>query len=579
MNLIRNMRLSVKITVLSLSFFIFLAVIGAASIKQLSTVNSKLLELNDSRLVPIVKLQSIVSDVEYIRSQSNSLMDAGSDDSVKKPIQEDIEARAASVTEKISEYKNNEEYKTLIESFNNFIAAKDAFIKANGVGTTKVVGGSQATAGASQGSAPTEMVNYDTAKKAFVEVFDKIIDKQVANAKTTYDESKAVYKQTIIAIISLISICAAITLILSVIITKSIISPVKSVTNKLKEISNNGGDLTQRIGYESKDEIGDLSRSFDLFIEKLQGIIREVATSAETIASSSEQLSTATASTTQSLEDISNTIVEIASSTSEGAAVTEETTASLQEMANFSESTASASRNTAVNSKKAKEAAEDGSEKISEVIDSITEIASSSKEVSSMINELDESSRKIGDIIQIITSISEQTNLLALNAAIEAARAGEAGRGFSVVADEIRKLADESNNAARQISELVKENQLKSASTVTSVNHVEEKVSLGVNIASEVGESIKNIIDNIQNIVNEIEQIDDANDRQAKSTKEMEKAISNLATTSNEVAEGTENISTGIEEQLTTMTEIETTTEQLSEMAKRLTELTSGFKV
>jgi len=196
-----------------------------------------------------------------------------------------------------------------------------------------------------------------------------------------------------------------------------------------------------------------------------------------------------------------------------------------------------------------------------------------------MINELEESSRKIGDIIQIITSISEQTNLLALNAAIEAARAGEAGRGFSVVADEIRKLADESNNAARQISELVKENQLKSASTVTSVNHVEEKVSLGVDIASEVGESIKNIIDNIKNIVNEIDQIDDANERQAQSTKEMEKAISNLAITSNEVAEGTENISTGIEEQLRTMTEIETTTEQLSEMAKRLRDVTSGFKV
>jgi len=581
MNFIRNMKLSVKITVLSLSFFIFLAVIGVASIKQISTVNSKLLELNDSRLVPIVKLQSIVSDVEYIRSQSNSLMDAGSDDSVKKPIQEDIETRAASVTEKISEYKNNSDYKALIESFNNFIAAKDTFIKANGVGTTKTMGGNQATTGtgASQGSAPSEMLNYDTARKAFIEDFDKIINKQVTDAKTTYDESKAVYKNTIIAIGSLISICAAITLILSVIITEFITSPVKRVTTKLKEISNNGGDLTQRIGYESKDEIGELSRNFDLFIEKLQGIIKEVAASAETIAFSSAQLSTATISTTQSLEDISNTIVEIASSTSEGAAVSEETTASLQEIANFSQSTASASRSTAVNSKKAKEAAEDGSEKISEVISSITDIASSSKEVSSMINELEESSRKIGDIIQIITSISEQTNLLALNAAIEAARAGEAGRGFSVVADEIRKLADESNNAARQISELVKENQLKSASTVTSVNHVEEKVSLGVDIASEVGESIKNIIDNIKNIVNEIDQIDDANERQAQSTKEMEKAISNLAITSNEVAEGTENISTGIEEQLRTMTEIETTTEQLSEMAKRLRDVTSGFKV
>lgn len=125
-----------------------------------------------------------------------------------------------------------------------------------------------------------------------------------------------------------------------------------------------------------------------------------------------------------------------------------------------------------------------------------------------MIKELDTSSKKIGDIIKIITGISAQTNLLALNAAIEAASAGEAGRGFSVVADEIRKLADESNAAASEISNLVKENQLKTLSAVNSVNEVEGKVSTGVNKASEVGESIDSIMENIKNIVIQIEQID-----------------------------------------------------------------------
>ena len=451
------------------------------------------------------------------------------------------------------------------------MAANVSFIKSNGVGAIKV---QAAVAGP-----PTDMINLDTTKTNLALSFNKIIDNQVAQAKLTYDQSKSVYSDTLVGLVSLIIVCGIIMLILSIIITKAVVAPVKRVTEKLKEISQSNGDLTKRIDYNSKDEIGELSSNFDLFMDKLHKIIKDVSHSASVISSSSEELRSATRTTAESLDTISSTIEEIAASASETAAITQETSAHTTEAVSLIESTSIATKNTTNNSKKAKESAQEGAAKITEVVSSITDIASSSVEVSLVINELDDSSKSIADIIQIISGISAQTNLLALNAAIEAARAGEAGRGFNVVADEIRKLADESNSAAKQISELIKENQIKAASAVTSVSLVEEKVSIGVTKASEVGQIIQSIIENIQNITNQIEEIDKATENHAYGSNQTEKAIGSIAATSSEIAMATENISSSVEEQIGTMSEIERTTESLSEMAKALNNITSGFKV
>ena len=577
MKIFKRFKLAQKIGILSICFLFFLIIIGATSIMQISKINSKVIELNDSRLIPVLSVANVKSHIDSIQSQSRSYQDA-TDTEAKATAKTKLDKTISEVSKEIKTLKAYSNYKTLSSDYSAFIKAKDSFLEAAN-SKTDADKGSVPSEGKKTDGPPAAMSNFDKTKTSLINDLNKIITYETTQAKDTYNDSKAQYRNTIIILISLLLICIALAGVLSVVIIRSIVIPVKSVTKKLHEISKSSGDLTQRIGYVSKDEIGELSSSFDLFIEKLQSIIKEFSLSADTISSSSSDLQKATSVTSKALEEISNTVVDIASGTSDEAAVAEETTASLTEAAKFSESTAVASKNTAGNSKKAKEAAKIGEDKIEEVVASITEIADSSKEVSLIINDLGDSSKKVGEIIKIITSISEQTNLLALNAAIEAARAGEAGKGFSVVAEEIRKLADESSSAAKEISELINDNQNKSKGAVDSVQKVQEKVQIGVTRASEVSSSIQNIIKNVQDIVVQIEQIDEANEQQAKSSKEIEKAISTIADTSNNMAGDTENISASIEEQLSTMNEIERTAGELQAMAKKLTDITKGFTV
>ncbi|MCP8967233.1 methyl-accepting chemotaxis protein [Ectobacillus ponti] len=571
MSFFRNIRLSAKIAILVFIFLIFLGIVGITAMQSLSNLNAKANELNNQRLAPIVDIDAIKSQVEYIRAQGNAILDSKEDKAAQAQVEKDIAAHVMIADGLLKKYEGNSQYSEVVTAYQSFLKAKDAFIQANGSGAqvqTVVASGP-----------PEGMQNFDKARRNAIAALDNSMKKELQKANSTYQESTSVYNDTKTVLAVLVAASALLIVLLSVVIIRSITLPVNRVTAKLKEISQSNGDLTQRIGYSSKDEMGELSKSFDIFMEKLQSIIREVAHSAETISTSSNQLTQSTGTTISSLDTIAKRVVQIAGNASESAAVVEETTNNLAGAAEFSAATVTASQNTAENSRRAKEAAENSADKIVDVVASINEIASSSQEVSVMIDELHSSSKKVGDIIQMITGISEQTNLLALNASIEAARAGEAGRGFTVVAEEIRKLADQSSRAAAEISELITENQVKSASAVKSVSLVEENVRTGVSRVSEVGESMQSIIQNMYDIVKQIEQIDVANGKQAESTEETEASISNISATSHKIARDTELISGSIEGQLGIMTEMERTAEQLAAMAGRLRALTAGFRV
>lgn len=298
------------------------------------------------------------------------------------------------------------------------------------------------------------------------------------------------------------------------------------------------GDLTVTVDVKNKDEIGQLSQSFNAMLSGQRQIIAKVLESASSVSASSQELSAAVEESNAAMQEIAST-------------VESEVASNAQNIAHASEMAAESGRNT-------RDVAEKGTTAVEEAGRSMNEINISSKEVGSVIAELDEASKQIGVIIKTITEIAEQTNLLALNAAIEAARAGEQGRGFAVVAEEVRKLAEGSSKAAGEIGNLIVNIQNKTGNAVQKMAESGGIVEKGTQLAQNAQEYLQDI---------------------RKAVEQVGEFIENIAASSQEQSASAEEIAASTQEQTGVLEEISATTGELASMAEDLNALVSHFKI
>jgi len=386
-------------------------------------------------------------------------------------------------------------------------------------------------------------------------------------------EARAIRTLIITIVIALI-----VGIIMAYIITRSITKPVLQGVAFAEEIAS-GNLAAQKIDIKSNDEIGKLAKALNQMLDSLRSLVRQVADISSNLSASSEELSASSEEIAASAEQVGNAIQEVASGAEEQSAQVEETTANIHDLINQIGNVGNMSGEMNEQADFVMNNIEGGNKSIANSVEQINNVKDNSNEVSLTIDNLGSLSNRIGEIVELINGIAAQTNLLALNAAIEAARAGEAGRGFSVVADEIRELAEESSSATEEIGGLIKDIQNGVTNAIDKMNNTEEVVDESVGAIEDTGNSFGEINNAAKNLRKLIEKIGKQAEDMTGNSNKVEEAIMQIAAVSQESASNSEEVAASSEEQGASTEEIVTAATELAEMANQLTNAVNKFKL
>ena len=381
-------------------------------------------------------------------------------------------------------------------------------------------------------------------------------------------------------------IAAAVTILIGILVSyliaRSIVNPIKSVAKVSDKVA--AGDLTQRLDVEEfnvnkDDELGQLLQSINSMVKSLQQIINKVKKTSGELVASSEQLSDFGSQVEENAEEVGNSIENVAAGAEEQSAQIEEISSNISKLNNIIGDNAQKSDKMIKEAESVKENIEKGNQYIQDSIDQSNQVQESNKLVASNVEKLGDKSREIGEIVDLINQIADQTNLLALNAAIEAARAGEAGRGFSVVADEIRELAEESADATEQINKLIQSIQKSVDEVIANNEQGQENIAENVKMVEETGQVFTKIENSAEGLLSLINQVAEDSNKMKENSDYIESGINDIAAVSETSASNSEEVAAASEEQIAATEEIVSSAEKLSEYADELQKAVNQFEV
>jgi len=452
---------------------------------------------------------------------------------------------------------------------------------------------------------PIEEVKNNINQKSVAELFEKILKEKEGISSYSFEGNDlyagyapiensdwmliitANEKEVLSAIPKMrtnIIVSVGIILVMSIFITyvvgNSIAKPITQVVRFSEKIANL--DITENVSENlmgKKDEIGSLSKAFQLVVDSLRSIIKEINYSSEQVSSTSEELTAITQESAAAAEEVAKTAEEIARSASEQASNTEEGSTKAMILGEIIEKDHNYMKSLNIASNKVNEVVNDGLKEIENLYSITEESNRAAQEIYQVILKTSESSTKIGEASHVIASIAEQTNLLALNAAIEAARAGEAGRGFAVVADEIRKLAEESSASTMGIDEIVSNLQSNVKDAVTTMERVSAISEEQTNSVVNNKEKYLLIAEAMKEAENQVNKLNESEEEMAKMKEEILDTLQSLSAIAQENSASTQEVTASMEEQSASTEEIARASEGLATLAQELQETIRKFKV
>jgi methyl-accepting chemotaxis protein len=391
---------------------------------------------------------------------------------------------------------------------------------------------------------------------------------------TPYDVMVKHFRQSMLAY-SLIGILIG--LLAALLISLSVHNPLRRISGSIAQTSE--GDLSVQIPQYANDELGMLAAMVNKMVIKMSELIGKTKELIISVGETGDQLTQRSEASARLMEEMTTRSSEMSSNTMAQADLTNRSRNAISEMSVAIQQLAGNAQDITNSALTASNKAQDGEKQVEKAISQISVISATVNSTAGIIEGLGEKSQEVGQIVDLITNIATQTNLLALNAAIEAARAGEQGKGFAVVAEEVRKLAEESGEAAKRIASLIKEVQTEAERAVAAMKEGTREVANGTEVVASAGEAFEHIIQAVNIVNQQIQEMTAATEEMAASAETAIQSIEQTASAADKNARAAENMSRLAEEQMAGLEEVAASVDFLQTGIVELEKAVDYFKI